>query len=59
MSRLIREEGLEVMQLDLKKNQMINQIRTQKRRANVSCVVLVMILIIAVYLCTKESAAQE
>ena len=59
MSRLIREEGLEVMQLDLKKNQMINQIRTQKRRTNVSCVVLVMILIIAVYLCTKESAAQE
>ena len=59
MSRLIREEGLEVMQLDLKKNQMINQIRTQKRRTNVSCVVLVMILMIAVYLCPKESAAQE
>ena len=30
MARLIREEGLEVMQSDLRKNKKINQIRTQK-----------------------------
>ena len=54
MSRLIREEGLEAMQSDLRKNQRRNQIRTQKRRANVSCVVLVMILMIAVCLCPKQ-----
>ena len=41
MSRLIREEGLEAMQSDLRENQRRNQIRTQKRRRNVSCVVLV------------------
>ena len=50
--RLIGEEGLEAMESDLK-NQRINQIRTHQRRTNVSCVVLVMILIIAVYLCPK------
>ena len=49
-SRMMREEGLEAMQSDLKMNQKINQIRTQKR-TNVSCVLLVMILMIAVYLC--------
>ena len=54
MSRLIREEGLEAMQSDLRENQRRNQIRTQKRRRNVSCVVLVMILMIAVYLCPKH-----
>ena len=54
MSRLIREEGLEAMQSDLRKNQRRNQIRTQKRRTNVSCVVLVMILMIAVYSCPKQ-----
>ena len=50
ISRLMRDEGLEAMQSDLKNNQKINQIRTQKR-TNVSCVLLVMILMIAVYLC--------
>ena len=30
MARMIREEGLEVMQSDLRKNKKINQIRTQK-----------------------------
>ena len=30
MARLIREEVLEVMQSDLRKNKKINQIRTQK-----------------------------
>ena len=49
-SRMMREEGLEAMQSDLKMNQKINQIRTQKR-TNVSCVLLVMILMIAVHLC--------
>ena len=49
MSRLIREEGLEGMQSDLRKNQRTNQIRTQKRMTNVSCVGLVMILMISVY----------
>ena len=51
MPKLIREEELEAMQSDLRKNKKINQIRTQKRRANVLCVLLVMILMIAVYLC--------
>ena len=46
----MRDEGLEAMQSDLKNNQKINQIRTQKR-TNVSRVLLVMILMIAVYLC--------
>ena len=51
MPKLIREEELEAMQSDLRKNKKINQIRTQKRRTNVSCVLLVMILMIVVYLC--------
>ena len=53
ISRLMRDEGLEAMQSDLKNNQKINQIRTQKR-TNVSCVVLVMILMMAVYLCPQQ-----
>ena len=53
MSRLIREEGLEAMESDLRKNRRINQLKTQNKRINVSCVVHVMILMIAVYLCPK------
>ena len=41
------------MQSDLK-NQTINQIRTQRSRTNASCVVFVMILMIAVHLCPKQ-----
>ena len=42
------------MQSYLRNNQRRNQIKTQRRKANVSCVVLVMILMIAVYLCPKQ-----
>ena len=42
------------MKSDLRKNKRRNQIRTQKIRTNVSCAVLVMILMIAMHLCPRQ-----